>query len=275
MNITNFYGFGNNSENNRDRFGGDEYYRARYNIANVSFLLRRQLQSWMRVHYGIAGQYFHIEEQENKGKFISNTAVNGLDPTSVYNRKWYAGPQLLVDINSRNNQALPTRGFQLDAGVRSLIGLNSTSKNVTQLHWDMNVIASFAPAARMVYAVRLGTATNIGKFELAQAQYLSGPDNLRGYRRNRFAGRTILFQNTEFRYRLLDFTTYLFPGAIGVLAFNDLGRVWQDNEVSKRWHHGYGGGVWISPIRRLVISASVGNSREEKWLPYINFGFQF
>ncbi|HVK97068.1 MAG TPA: BamA/TamA family outer membrane protein, partial [Flavisolibacter sp.] len=275
INVTNFFGYGNNTVFDKNAGRGAEYYRTRYDIANLSVLLRRQLQSWMRVHYGAAMQYFRIEKEHNIGKFVSNTQNNGLDSTSLYNGKWYAGAAFLMDINSRNNQVLPTRGFKLDAGARSLFGLNQLSQNVTQLHWDMNVIASFTPLSKMVYALRFGVGHNIGKFEMPQAQYLSGTENLRGYRRNRFAGRTVVYQNTELRYKLADFTTYFFPGAIGIQVFNDVGRVWMDSEASKKWHVGYGAGIWVSPIKRLVVTGSVANSKEEKLLPYFTFGFQF
>ena len=85
----------------------------------------------------------------------------------------------------------------------------------------------------------------------------------------------MLFNNTELRIRLFDFNTYLFPGSFGLLVFHDIGRVWADGENSENWHNGYGGGIWIAPIRRFVVAAVVAKSKEEKMLPRITFGFQF
>ena len=86
----------------------------------------------------------------------------------------------------------------------------------------------------------------------------------------------MFFNNAEVRVRLFDFTTFLFPGALGIHAFNDVGRVWADDEKSGRWHDGYGGGIWIAPIRRWVASASMAWSKEEKQgLFYFNLGFRF
>lgn len=273
VNVTNFFGYGNNTVFNKSL--GENYYRARYNISNASVFVRRQLQSWMRVGIGPTFQYFHMKESENLGKFVSNTRVNGLDSSSLYDRKYYGGLEAILDINSKNHPVIPSRGFVLDAGARTLFGLNNVSKNVTQLHWDMRVFTSFEEKAIVVYALRFGYALTIGSFELPQAQYLSGTDNLRGYRRNRFAGRSVLYQNTEVRVKLVDFNAYLFPGSLGVLFFNDVGKVWLANVNSATWHDGYGGGVWVSPIKRFVITASVAHSAEESLLPYVSFGFQF
>jgi outer membrane protein assembly factor BamA len=229
----------------------------------------------MRINYGPTLQYFHVRRRENANKFLGTAQLNGVDEATLYDRKMYAGGEFRLDINSRNSQNLPTRGFILDAGIKQLFGLNQSSRRLTQLHWDMSVIASFRPQPRFVYAARLGVGHNIGAFEIPQAQYLSGTENLRGFRRNRFAGRTMLYQNSEIRVRLADFNTYLFPGSLGILLFSDVGRVWVEDEQSRRWHHGYGGGIWIAPIRRWVLTASVGTSKEERILPYLSVGFRF
>lgn len=275
VNVTNFFGLGNETKLDKDNPEGIRYYRTRYNIANASAFLRRQMQSWMRINIGPTFQTFRLQEEENKNKFVSNTALSGLDPATLYKARSYVGGEFLLDINSRNDQVLPTRGFLLDAGVRSLFGVNGNSKDLTQLHWDMSVVTSFVTNPRYVIATRLGWYHNIGTYEFPQAQYLSGTENLRGYRRNRFAGRTMAFNNSEIRIKLGDFTTYLFPGSAGFLLFNDVGRVWSPSESSTKWHDGYGAGIWIAPIQRFVITASVARSEEEKALPYVTFGFQF
>jgi outer membrane translocation and assembly module TamA len=85
----------------------------------------------------------------------------------------------------------------------------------------------------------------------------------------------MLFNNTELRIRLFDFNTYLFPGSFGINVFNDIGRVWADNEDSQKWHDGYGGGIWIAPIKRFVLALSIAHSDEENFFPRLTFGFQF
>jgi outer membrane translocation and assembly module TamA len=38
--------------------------------------------------------------------------------------------------------------------------------------------------------------------------------------------------------KLFNFTSYLTPGTIGLVMFNDAGRVWAKGEASTRWHNG-------------------------------------
>ncbi|HEY0732763.1 MAG TPA: BamA/TamA family outer membrane protein, partial [Chitinophagaceae bacterium] len=180
-----------------------------------------------------------------------------------------------LGIDSRNNKPLPTRGFLMDMNVKHLFGLNNVSNNLTQFDIDMRVYASIFKLPRLVLASRLGFGVNYGDFEFPQAYKLGGTENLRGYRRDRFAGKSALYNNTEIRFRIADFNTYLFPGSIGIHLFNDVGRVWHKGESSKDWHVGNGGGIWIAPVRRVVVTASITRSKEEKALPLVTFGFQF
>jgi hypothetical protein len=275
VNVTNFFGLGNTTVFDKTKQRRDLYYRARYDFVDASVLLRRQLQSWFRVSYGAGFQYYQVEREGNEGKFLSQQPPNGTDPESLYKQRMFAGAHLKLDINSRNNPVLPTRGFVLDLNVRPLAGLNDHSHNLLRTDLDMRVYASLFSFPRIVLASRFGWGKNYGKFDFPQAYYLSGTDNLRGYRRDRFAGRTRMFNNTEIRFKIADFSTYLFPGSMGLLVFNDVGRVWVDGEKSRDWKVGNGVGIWVAPIRRFVIAAHVARSKEEKALPYVTFGFQF
>ncbi len=275
INVTNFFGLGNRTGFDKKNPKGEQYYRTRYDVINASVLLRRQLQSWMRVSYGPTLQYFYMERNENAGRYIASPAAVKLDSANLFRAKALAGLQASLDIDSRNNKVLPSRGLVLAAGVRSLFGLNSYTRNVTRLQGDMRVFMSLFSQPRLVLGVRLGAAHAIGTFDVPQAAYLNGVDNLRGYRRNRFGGRTVFYNNAELRIRLANFSNYVFAGTFGLHLFHDVGRVWMDGDPSRVWHTGWGGGIWVAPVQRFVITASLAHSREEKALPLVTFGFQF
>ena len=74
--------------------------------------------------------------------------------------------------------------------------------------------------------------------------------------------------------RLFNLKTYVFPATVGLLAFNDIGRVWERNEDSNKWHNATGAGIWLAPLNQLVATFSVGFNDEET-LPFFSFGYQF
>ncbi|HEY0059761.1 MAG TPA: BamA/TamA family outer membrane protein [Flavisolibacter sp.] len=275
VNVTNFFGLGNETVFDKTKPGQERYYRARYDFIDVSLLMRRQLQSWMRVNLGGGFQAFRVENEGNANKFVSQTAINGLDPVDLYEQKMYAGAHFKLDINSKNNKAIPTRGFVMDFNLRPMAGLNKQSSNLLRADVDMRIFASIFSLPRLVLASRFGGGRIYGDFEFPQAYYLSGTENLRGYRRDRFGGRSSLYNNTELRFKVAEFSTYLFPGAFGILVFNDVGRVWMNGENSSDWKVGNGAGIWLAPIKRFVIAAHVVRSKEQKPTPYVSFGFQF
>jgi outer membrane protein assembly factor BamA len=100
-------------------------------------------------------------------------------------------------------------------------------------------------------------------FEYFQALTLGGNNYLRGYRVNRFAGASLAYGSAELKLKLFDFNAYILKGDLGVVGFNDFGRVWLPGEQSKKWHHGYGGGIYLIPFNSLMISALVGFSEED------------
>jgi hypothetical protein len=275
VNVTNFFGLGNETQWDEDGPKDEDYYRVRYDFVTASALLRKQLQSWLRIHYGATFEGFRLEEKENQGKYILDSLPPGVEPSTIFEDRLFAGVHFRLGIDSRNNKVIPTRGFVMNMNVRPMLGLNDYSYNVLRTDADMRVYASIFSLPRLVLAARLGWARNYGNFEFPQANYLSGPENLRGYRRDRFAGRTALYNNLELRFKIAEFNTFLFAGSFGALVFNDVGRVWVDHENSKDWHVGNGAGIWLAPINRIVFTAHLTRSKEEKALPYVSIGFQF
>ena len=275
-NTTNFFGYGNATEFDKTKPGKDKYYKARYELADLSLLIRSRLTQWLDITWGPTFQYYSLDANKNSNRYILQTNSNGVDPKTVFEKQSYAGGKLSLNIDFRNSAVMPTRGVYWQTSLKVLGGLNDASKNITQLNSDMSLYISFTKKANFVIATRFGAGKNFGEgFEFYQAQYLGGTENLRGYRRDRFAGQSRAFNNTEIRFKIADFRTYLFPGSLGLFIFHDVGQVWAKNDFKESdWHTGYGGGIWFSPMHRLVLTAAYTASKEDK-LPLVTFGWQF
>ncbi|MEE9462004.1 MAG: hypothetical protein V3V53_09240, partial [Bacteroidales bacterium] len=132
-----------------------------------------------------------------------------------------------------------------------------------QLISDFRYFLSFRKPHRAVFAFRLGGAINAGNYQFYQAASIGGTSNLRGHRATRFSGDASVYQNTELRYKLFNFSTYFAKGEFGIIGFNDIARVWLGGEDSQVWHHGYGGGIWMSPFSMAALSATYEWSKDE------------
>lgn len=179
-----------------------------------------------------------------------------------------------LEIDNTDHHRMPTNGVRFFQEIKHLQALNDNSRDVTSFHSELALYWTFFKLSRITWATRFGGGLNQGDYEFFQAQTVGGMDNLRGYRRNRFSGDAMLYNNTEARIKLAHLTTYLLPFTVGAVVFHDVGRVWYVGEKSTHWHNSYGAGIWLAPLELLVVTAQVGIGQEEI-LPSFTFGFQF
>ncbi|MDQ6762662.1 MAG: outer membrane protein assembly factor, partial [Bacteroidota bacterium] len=187
----------------------------------------------------------------------------GLDSASVYANKSYAGGKASIVIHNTNSEFLPTRGLISTTELTSLVGLNDDSRQITKLTSDLTLNASFTEPTKLVMVLRGGYGHIFSKnYEYFQALTLGSNNHLRGFRKDRFAGKSVLYGSFEARYKLFASQSYIIPGDVGALAFIDAGRVWVKDVTSHKWHHSYGTGLYYSPYNFAIVSATIAFSDE-------------
>jgi hypothetical protein len=273
-NTINFFGYGNETVYDKNTKDGVRYYRARYNSYDADLQLRKRFGSVFSIAAGPVFQYFSLDSADNFDRFVNQTAVNGLDANTLYLHRSYAGGRATVVVDNRDDKLFPSRGVFWETKFGSYGSLNDNGKGYSRLNSDLAVYTSFNTRSNFIIANRVGWGKSFGDYQFYQAQTLGALENLRGYRKDRFTGGESFYHNLDVRIKLAQFSTYLFPGSFGMLLFNDIGRVWQAGEMSHQWHDGYGGGFWISPLGRLVLSASYGQGTDGG-VVLIKLGFQY
>jgi hypothetical protein len=273
--VPNFFGYGASSIYDKSKPGKFRYYRTRYRLGDITMLLRKNFSEKVIMTLGPTFQFYDMDstDKNNRQRFVVQETPPGLDPATAFSKQSYFGGRFSLTADTRNNKIMPEKGVYWSTTVRYLSGLNEASYDVTQLNSDLSFYIPLIKN-RLVLANRTGAGHNFGDFEFYQAQYLGNEDNLRGFRKYRFAGTSKLYNNLEMRFRLANFKTYLFPGSLGLLAFYDTGRIWADNDDSNKWLSGYGGGVWVSPLRRMVLSVVFAASKEDR-MPLVGLGWKF
>jgi outer membrane protein assembly factor BamA len=226
--------------------------------------------------FGPTYEFFSLDKDDalNKVRFITQTGLNGLNPTTLYAKQSFFGGKASFGVDTRDNRIMPQKGVNWTTSYRYLSGLNDESATLSQLNTELSFYLPIAKN-KLVFADRFGGGTNFGdNFEFFQAQYLGGDEHLRGFRKYRFAGKSKIFNQAELRLGLAKFKTYLFPAAFGIFAFYDTGKIYDLNGDSNKWLSGYGGGIWISPLKRIVLTVAYTASKEDK-LPLIGLGWRF
>lgn len=286
-----FYGFGNRTRFDEDARDDDsQFYRARFG----QWILHTDLQKVLNdIHTFTIGGFFrsvNIESDFNDNepnRFIitypeligrgSDAAVPLLDRT-----RSYVGMNLNYGLNLKNSNYFPTKGIAWNVAGKLVTQTNYEENDYQSIASDFSAYFTFGGSLKTTLALRVGGQANFGDFEFFQAPRLGGFQNLRGYRRGRFAGDESFYQNTDLRIKLLEYKTPLFPGSLGITFIHDIGRVWTDqedvsliDETKEEWHRGYGGGIWIAPLGEFVISADYTVSNDDERGIFVRFGFFF
>jgi len=265
--LNNFFGLGNKSK--IDPLKNLIFYRTRYDYMESELLIRQRF--FERLHIMLGPTVFHYwnKQTDNIGKILERPSLFGLDSVSVYSKKTYVGGKLAIYFNNLNNELYPTRGVQWNNEFVSQAGVTKNTNNFTKLTSDMNIYASLAEASNFIAVVRFGAGHIFSKnFQYFQALNLGANNFLRGFRKTRFYGSSMAYNSIELRIKIAEVKSALFPGTLGIVGFNDVGRVWLKTETSHKWHDAYGGGVYFIPFKLVMISATVAVSDEEKLLNF-------
>lgn len=273
-NSVNFFGRGNESV--FDKTGDYKtYYRARFSTYELDPALRWKSLKGMSFSVGPSFQFYRYSNDDNTGRLISNPSLIGsYDSLTIAKDKLFAGVVASFINDKRNNKILPVWGSYVNIKIQGYKGLNSYSRSFVQIIPEVAFYKSFNTKGTLVLAERFGGGVTFGKTAFYQSLFLGGQGNLYGYRLNRFAGQHMVYNNIELRAKLGDFASYIVPGQIGLIGFYDIGRVWENNEQSNRWHNGVGGGLYVTAANYAVVKFIMGHS-SEGWYPNLNFGMRF
>ena len=257
-NTHNFFGFGNETTYVRD--DDETFNQARFSqIALAPALLKRfrpEVTLTLGAHLAIT------DVKNDANRFIGQQPANVVAPRT-FGVQWYTGLDAALTLSSIDRAVNPRQGIRwtntaaLNIGVRDAEGTFGTLASAVTLY----VSPSLKPQVTLV--TRVGGAHTVGAFPFFYANTLGGGVNLRGFRNERFAGRTSAYQNVELRLELKQFASYLAVGEVGLLGFLDNGRVWYDGASSRVWHQGYGGGLWLTLLDAVTLVGTLSFSEED------------
>src|SRR5690606_13367691 len=147
-------------------------------------------------------------------------------------------------------------------------GLNEPAETFGDLSSALAFYVSPRLVPQFTLTARVGGGHNVGDFPFFAAQTIGGEENVRGLVRQRYSGRTALYQNVEARLELFEAFASFVPATVGVLGFADNGRVWADDDLVDGddddaffagWHQGFGGGLWFSVLDRFVLTGTAAS----------------
>jgi len=268
----NYTGLGNESIRIVDP---ENFYRVRQSAIHLYPAIKKSFAS--NSGFIALGPTFEISDiHRSAGRFVTKDG-SGL-PGDIFNTKLFAGAKLLFDFNNVDNYFSPHSGIHFRTEMNLTSNLKEDRK-YAGLRAQLAFYQSLDQNENFVLASQIGTGVNFGKgYEFFQMSVIGGIQGLRGYRNQRFYGKSSLWHSTDLRIRFGSSYNPTLPLTYGIFGSFDYGRVWVENEHSGNWHYSYGGGIWLAPVDVLTISIGAYIPKEKaEQKPRVAFqlGFAF
>ena len=238
-------------------------------------------RSKLTIDFGPIIKYSNTPLSSNQDKYIGSLdqPLYGMDSFGQI------GALGEVVYDTRNNPGHATRGFLVRVAGAIYPGVWDVESTFGSIDGAASTYLTARIPTNPTLALRAGGKKIWGNFPFQESAFLGGPGfagrgissgNLRGFRKNRFAGETALYGNSELRL-VLTKIKLLIPGELGLFGAVDAGRVIydEDPEDADKWHTSTGGGLYLSFLqRRQTVSVAVVKGDDLTGV-YLRAGFMF
>ena len=268
----NFFGYGNETPNLEDERSKD-YNRIRISRIGIDVGLVREGAFGSNFSYKASLESVQLEN--TFGRFlVEHIAPSGTN-SNFYERKYFAGLEAGYWYDSYDNALNPTRGMKFEVGGGAKMNVEETDNTFGYIDSYLEFYNALTRNRKWVLKTNVRTRFNISDgYEFYQAAQLGGYTGLRGYRNERFTGKTAFASGADLRYSFNEFKTSFLPFQIGIFVGGDIGRVWGEHFESKKWHNDYGGGLWINSANAINGTFSLFNGEDGLRFSF-GFGFSF
>jgi len=265
--INNFFNMGNNSAFS-DSLSEAKYYMIENEKYSGELGITFPVDNKLRFNIGLQFTHFRIEAKENN---ISRSISFASASKQKLNLGRITGG---IEFDGRDHPSAPFKGYYFNISGSYTPKVFNDFYRFGRVTGDLRGYIEYKTTISL--ALRAWGEKVIGdKFPFFESAFLGGTKYLRGYPSERFAGDGSLMGSTEVRLKLFDYNILL-PQTLGIFGFGETGRVFLKNEVSKKWHACYGGGLFIHLINRdFTVRLTYAGSSEKVHLIYFGTGFSF
>ncbi|RMF01655.1 MAG: hypothetical protein D6772_04515 [Bacteroidetes bacterium] len=266
---SNYYGLGNETLNFEETEGID-YHRIRKEYLSIAPQLAWRPNDNFQLLLG--PRFYPVTIERTPGRFIE-TQVASL-PAEIFEDLRILSWELAAEYHNLDQLSFPTRGLRFQFQLARNRQIDGDLYHYSSINSELAIYRQLDRRAKLVLATRAGLQHRFGgnenyPFYLGASLGGLGPDgNLRGFRRNRFTGRTAFYHNTDLRWKVAFWSNKLLPMSIGLTASFDYGKVSLRDVESDLIHYSYGPGIFLSPFDLFTVHLGSyrGDGDEWRWL---------
>ncbi|WP_394750340.1 metallophosphatase [Spongiimicrobium salis] len=266
----NFFGFGNDTEYDKDAVDLD-FNRVRIRKWDAAVSLIYRGRNGGSFHFKPLVESFRVENTQDR--FINTVPANN----TIFDQQTYGGVEVAYEYENKDNAGYPTLGFdaEIRAGYKTNIDGGAAENSFAYVQPQLVLDHKLTSSGFLVLATKIGGNLILGDdFEFYHAATLGGNNNLRGFRNERFTGKYSAYHNTDLRLALGKLKTSIIPLRYGITGSFDYGRVWTSDDNSSQWHNSPGGSFWLNGLGFLTANLGYFGSDDGGRVVFV-LGFSF
>ena len=259
----NFFGYGNETVND-DQTLGKDYNRARTRLTSLS--------SGLEYHkLKVKALYESYEIEEMDDRFFTSSNVD----QAVFYHQNYLGTEVSLLYKNRDAEDFSTQGLYAETKAGWKINTDNSENNFGYFMAKLGLEDRLIKSGSLVFQTTIEGRMIFGdNYYFYHSSFLGGNNGLRGFRNERFSGKNSLYDSSNLKLKVATFRTGIIPIDFGVYGGFDFGRVWVDNDPSKKWHISQGGGFWLGGLSSMSLQAAYFNSSEGN-IVFVGFNFKY
>jgi len=251
----NYFGYGNETDHPDS---SDSFNFNRIELQTISARAGLIRNSSFGSVFKLQSKFEAIRLNETQNNLFQDKGDVQLEDTN-----YFGTVEGIYNYRSYDNPINPARGMAFDLNL----GVTDNVTDIDDVFGFLKTRITFYNALikneKLVLKTNVQAAFNFGnRFQFYQGVNAGANSGLRGYREERFTGKSAFAASADVRYSFNEFKIELFPIQIGVYGGFDLGRVWTPSGNSEKWHNSRGGGLWINSQGGLGGTFSAFNSEE-------------
>lgn len=264
LDFNRYYGAGNETVR-IDSLSELNYYKTNQQDIIIRPVIEFKLTENIKLNSGFVYRYSNIIDQSS-----TNYLVNDINP---YGAGKISGLSVLAGLtfDSREKGIIPSDGIYSELIFKYYPEMLDYREDFLKIRAAVNSYIQIKSFTDFNFILKGGGEIISGEYPFFEAALLGGFQNLRGFPRDRFQGDAMLFGQSEARIKLADLNLLL-PGKLGISLIGDIGRVFVEDQHSKKWHSTYGGGLWFNIINSIELNFTAAISPEVNRY-YFNFNF--
>ena len=255
-----FYGFGNETTSDKE----DDFYKIKQ--AQISLFPAFNINFAPYFEFFIGPEFKYANSSLDENTLLGQTNPYGAEEFGQ------VGLRMGLACDTRTPDDFASSGIRLLVEGYFYPEFWDVETTFGGVQSELSIYLPYA--RRLIMALRAGGKLVLGTYPFHESAFIGGSSNVRGFRKGRFAGDSSLYVNAELRL-ILGKAIILIPGEYGIFGLVDVGRVYLEGEISKKWHAAYGGGFFFSVLDLSTVFSLAVAASEEKTSVYFKAGFSF